>query len=184
MESLVHQAMKTYGRLDCAFNNAGSAGAPGVPTHEYPEKDWDRVMSVNLKGVWFCMKYEIEQVLKQGGGAIVNTASTWGLVGAQGASAYVASKHAVVGLTRAAALEYAQQGIRINALNPGAIRTPLLEPFIAAIPDWEATITPQHPIGRIGTPQEVAEALVWLCSDAASCVIGHNLSVDGGYTAQ
>ena len=112
------------------------------------------------------------------------TASIWGLVGAQGASAYIASKHAVVGLTRAAALEYAQQGIRINALNPGAIRTPLLEPFIAAIPDWEATITAQHPVGRTGTPQEVAEALVWLCSDAASFVIGHNLTVDGGYMAQ
>jgi NAD(P)-dependent dehydrogenase (short-subunit alcohol dehydrogenase family) len=123
-------------------------------------------------------------MLQQGGGAIVNTASIWGLVGAPGVSAYVASKHAVVGLTRAAALEYAAKGIRINAVNPGTIRTPLLDPFIAAVPDLEATLTAQHPVGRIGKPEEVAEAVVWLCSDAASFVIGHTMTVDGGYTTQ
>jgi NAD(P)-dependent dehydrogenase (short-subunit alcohol dehydrogenase family) len=170
--------------LDCAFNNAGIAGEIGASTHEYLEESWDRVFGVNLKGVWCCMKYEIAQMLKQGGGAIVNTASIWGLVGAQGASAYVASKHAVAGLTRAAALEYAPKGIRINAVNPGTIRTPILDPFIAAMPDFESMMAARHPIGRIGMPEEVAEAVVWLCSDAASFVIGHNLPVDGGYTAQ
>ncbi len=154
VEALIRQTTEVYGRLDCACNNAGIPGAVGASTHEYPEEDWDRVISVNLKGVWLCMKHEIAQMLEQGGGAIVNTASVWGLVGAEGASAYIASKHAVVGLTRAAAVEYAQQGIRINAVNPGAIRTPILDPFIAAIPDWESMITAEHPVGRIGMPEE------------------------------
>lgn len=184
VKALIEKTVGSYGRLDCAFNNAGIAGEIGALTHEYPEEGWDRVIGVNLKGVWYCMKYEIAQMLKQGGGAIVNTASIWGLVGAQGASAYVASKHAVAGLTRAAALEYAPKGIRINAVNPGTIRTPILDPFIAAIPDFESMMTARHPIGRIGIPEEVAEAVVWLCSYAASFVIGHNLPVDGGYTAQ
>ncbi len=183
VEALIRQTIEVYGRLDCAFNNAGITGALGVSTHEYPEEDWDRVIGVNLKGVWLCMKHEIPQMLEQGGGVIVNTASIWGLVGAEGASAYVASKHAVVGLTRAAALEYAQQGIRINAVNPGTIRTPLLDPFIAAIPDFVSTLTAEHPIGRIGMPEEVAAAVVWLCSDAASFVVGHTMVVDGGYVA-
>jgi NAD(P)-dependent dehydrogenase (short-subunit alcohol dehydrogenase family) len=184
VEALVNKAVATYGRLDCAFNNAGIAGAVGASTHEYPDESWDRVIGINLKGVWLCMRYEIPQMLEQGGGAIVNTASIWGLVGAPGAAAYVASKHGVVGLTRAAALEYASQGIRINAVNPGTIRTPILDPFIAAIPEFESLMTARHPIGRIGMPAEVAEAVVWLCSDAASFVIGQNLPVDGGYTTQ
>jgi len=184
VEALVRRTVEAYGRLDCAFNNAGIAGAIGVSSHEYPDDVWDRVVAINLKGVWLCMKHEIPQMLKQGGGAIVNTASIWGLVGAAGASAYVASKHGVVGLTRAAALEYAPHGIRINAVNPGTIRTPILDPFIAAIPDFESQMTARHPIGRIGMPEEVAEAVTWLCSDAASFVIGQNLPVDGGYTTQ
>jgi NAD(P)-dependent dehydrogenase (short-subunit alcohol dehydrogenase family) len=184
VEALVSRAVEAYGRLDCAFNNAGIAGAIGISSHEYPDDIWERVMAINLKGVWLCMKHEIPQMLKQGGGAIVNTASIWGLVGAPGASAYVASKHGVVGLTRAAALEYAPHGIRINAVNPGTIRTPILDPFIAAIPDFESLMTARHPIGRIGMPEEVAEAVTWLCSDAASFVIGQNLPVDGGYTTQ
>jgi NAD(P)-dependent dehydrogenase (short-subunit alcohol dehydrogenase family) len=184
VEALVKKAVGTYGGVDCAFNNAGIAGAIGASTHEYPDESWDRVIGINLKGVWLCMRYEIPQMLKQGGGAIVNTASIWGLVGAPGASAYVASKHGVVGLTRAAALEYAPQGIRINAVNPGTIRTPILDPFIAAIPEFESMMTARHPIGRIGMPEEVAEAVVWLCSDAASFVVGQNLPVDGGYTTQ
>ena len=184
VEALVNKAVATYGRLDYAFNNAGIAGAIGASTHEYPEDSWERVIGINLKGVWLCMRYEIPQMLKQGGGAIVNTASIWGLVGAPGAAAYVASKHGVVGLTRAAALEYAPQGIRINAVDPGTIRTPILEPFVAAMPDFEAMMTARHPIGRIGLPEEVAEAVVWLCSDAASFVVGQNLPVDGGYTSQ
>ncbi len=184
VETLVNRAVGLYGRLDCAFNNAGIAGAIGSAVHDYSEDAWDRVMGINLKGVWLCLKYEIQQMLKQGGGAIVNTASIWGLVGAPGASAYVASKHGVVGLTRAAALEYATRGIRINAVNPGTIRTPILDPFIAADPEFESMITARHPIGRIGMPEEVAEAVVWLCSDAASFVVGQNLPVDGGYTTQ
>jgi NAD(P)-dependent dehydrogenase (short-subunit alcohol dehydrogenase family) len=184
VEALVKTTVDTYGRLDCAFNNAGIAGAFGVSTHEYPEESWDRVIAINLKGVWLCMRYEIPPMLKQGGGAIVNTASIWGVVGASGVSAYVASKHGVIGVTRAAALEYASQGIRINAVNPGTIRTPILNPFIAGIPDFESIITALHPIGRIGRPEEVAEAVVWLCSDAASFVTGQNLAVDGGYTTQ
>jgi NAD(P)-dependent dehydrogenase (short-subunit alcohol dehydrogenase family) len=184
VEALVNKAVATYGRLDCAFNNAGIAGAIGASTHEYPDESWDRVLGINLKGVWLCMRYEIPQMLQQGGGAIVNTASIWGLVGAPGAAAYVASKHGVVGLTRAAALEYAPQGIRINAVNPGTIRTPILDPFIAAIPEFESMMTARHPIGRIGMPEEIAEAVVWLCSDAASFVSGQNLPVDGGYTTQ
>jgi NAD(P)-dependent dehydrogenase (short-subunit alcohol dehydrogenase family) len=182
VEAMVNNAVATYGRLDCAFNNAGIAGAIGASTHEYPEESWDRVLGVNLKGVWLCMRYEIPQMLTQGGGVIVNTASIWGLVGAQSASAYVASKHGVVGLTRAAALEYAPQGIRINAVNPGTIRTPILDPFIAAIPEFESMMTARHPIGRLGMPEEIAEAVVWLCSNAASFIIGQSLPVDGGYT--
>jgi NAD(P)-dependent dehydrogenase (short-subunit alcohol dehydrogenase family) len=184
VEALVNTAVATYGRLDCAFNNAGIAGAIGASTHDYPDESWDRVIGTNLKGVWLCMRYEIPQMLQQGGGAIVNTASIWGVVGAPGASAYVASKHGVVGLTRAAALEYAPQGIRINAVNPGTIRTPILDPFIAAMPEFETMMTARHPIGRIGRPEEVAEAVVWLCSDAASFVVGQALPVDGGYTSQ
>ena len=182
--AMVRTAVATYGRLDCAFNNAGVAGAIGASTHAYPEDAWDLVIRVNLKGVWLCMKHEIPEMLTQGGGAIVNTASIWGLVGAPGAAAYVASKHAVVGLTRAAALEYAPRGLRINAVNPGTIRTPILDPFIAAEPAFESMMVARHPIGRIGRPEEVAEAVVWLCSDAASFVVGQTLPVDGGYTIQ
>jgi NAD(P)-dependent dehydrogenase (short-subunit alcohol dehydrogenase family) len=184
VESLFDQISATYERLDCAFNNAGIPGAIGFSTHEYPDESWQRVVDVNLKGVWLCMRQELKQMLRQGGGVIVNTASIWGLVGAPGAAAYVASKHAVAGLTKAAALEYAPRGIRINAVNPGTIRTPILDPFIAAMPDFESFMTARHPIGRIGRPEEVAEAVVWLCSDAASFVVGQNLPVDGGYTIQ
>ena len=182
VEALVRTAVDVYGRLDCAFNNAGIAGAIGALTHDYPDDSWDRVMAVNLKGVWLCMRSEIRQMLEQGGGAIVNTASIWGLVGAAGAAAYVASKHGVVGLTRAAALEYASRNVRINAVNPGTIRTPILDPFMSAVPDFESMMTARHPIGRIGRPEEVAEAAAWLCSDAASFVLGQTLPVDGGYT--
>jgi len=183
VEALINSAVETYSRLDCAHNNAGIEQVP-VRTHEYPEEVWDRLISINLKGVWLCMKYEIAQMLKQGGGAIVNTSSVAGLVGFRGISAYVASKHGVVGLTKTASLEYAEAGIRINAVCPGFIRTPLLERFINHNLELEAQLVQLEPVGRIGTPEEVAEAVVWLCSDAASFVTGHAMTVDGGYVAQ
>ena len=183
VESIVSTTVKLYGRLDIAFNNAG-VGGHGIPTHEYEEDSWDRILNINLKGVWLCMKYEIAQMLRQGGGSIVNTASVAGLVGWRHTSAYVASKHGVIGLTKSAALEYAQQGIRINSVCPGIIRTPIVERVIARDPQRESWMTETEPIGRLGNPTEVAEAVVWLCSNAASFVTGHGMAVDGGWIAQ
>ena len=185
VEAMVKTAVQMFGRLDCAFNNAGIAGggADGPRlTHEYAEDTWDRVVSINLKGVWLCMKYEIAQMLEQGGGAVVNTASVAGLVGLRNATAYVAAKHGVVGLTRTAALEYAQQGIRVNAVCPGYIDTPMTE-ALRSDPERLASVIEREPIGRVGTPQEIAESVVWLCSDASSFVTGHAMAVDGGYVA-
>ena len=181
--ALIDATIAAHGRLDCAFNNAGIAGPIGSLTHEYPDDGWDRVIAVNLKGIWQCMRAEIPHMLAQGGGAIVNNASIWGLVGAPGAAAYGASKHGVAGLTRAAALEYAAKGIRINAVNPGTIRTPILDPFVAAMPDFVPVMTAKHPIGHVGQPEEVAAVVVWLCSDAASYMTGEALVMDGGATA-
>ena len=186
VEAMVNRAVQAYGRLDCAHNNAGvSGGGRRAPMHEYSEEDWDRIIGINLKGVWLCMKYEVPQMLRQGGGAIVNTASIMGLVGSWSRNiAYNASKHGVVGLTKTAALEYAQSGIRINAVCPGYIRTPILDPLLSSNPEIEGQIIARHPIGRLGRPEEIAEAVVWLCSDAASFVTGHTMTVDGGYVAQ
>lgn len=184
VEGLIGRAVATYGRLDCAHNNAGIEGAV-TSVIDYPEELWDRVISVNLKGVWLCLKYEIPPMLQQGSGAIVNTASVAGLVGSyRGLSAYAASKHGVVGLTKTAALEYAPAGIRVNAVCPGIIRTPLAERAFGSGPDVEARLAAAYPAGRLGTPEEVAEAVVWLCSDMASFVTGHALPIDGGYLAQ
>jgi NAD(P)-dependent dehydrogenase (short-subunit alcohol dehydrogenase family) len=185
VEAMISQTVATYGRLDCAHNNAGIGSRPRVLLHEVAEEDWDRVLNINLKGVWLCMKYEISQMLQQGGGAIVNTASIMGLVGSWSRSgAYNASKHGVVGLTKTAALEYATSGIRVNAVCPGYIRTPLIEAALTSYPEMEAQIVARHPVGRMGRPEEIAEAVVWLCSDAASFVTGHTMTVDGGYVAQ
>ena len=183
VQALISKAVETYGRLDCAHNNAGIAGGVRALTAEYPEERWQQVIAVNLTGVWFCMKYEIPQMLTQGGGAIVNTASALGLVGGRGTAAYVASKHGVVGLTKTAALEYAQQGIRVNCVCPGAIQTPMTDRAWSD-PGRRARVIASEPIGRIGKPEEIAEAVVWLCSDAASFVTGHAMSVDGGLVAQ
>jgi NAD(P)-dependent dehydrogenase (short-subunit alcohol dehydrogenase family) len=182
---LVAAAVARYGRVDYAHNNAGIEGrvAPGTAFHEYPEDDWDRVIGVNLKGVWLCMQAEITQMLAQGGGAIVNTASIAGLVGGFSA-AYTAAKHGVVGLTKDAALAYAQQAIRVNAVCPGFIRTPMVERVLAARPDVEARWLAGEPVGRFGTPEEVAAAVVWLCTDAAAFVTGVALPVDGGWVAR
>ena len=181
--ALIAKIITVYGRLDCAHNNAGIEGAI-APTADCTEDNWDCVISVNLKGVWLCMKYEIPQMLQQDSGAIVNTASAAGLVGARGIPAYVASKHGVVGLTKTAALEYARAGIRVNAVCPGVIRTPMVERLMGARPRAEARLRELEPVGRLGTPEEVAEAVVWLCSDAASFVTGHAMSVDGGMVTQ
>jgi NAD(P)-dependent dehydrogenase (short-subunit alcohol dehydrogenase family) len=185
VEQLIQRVVESYGRLDYAHNNAGIArgGPRGGLTHEMAEEVWAQHLAVNLTGVWRCMKHEIAQMLRQGGGAIVNTASAAGLVGLTGASAYVASKHGVVGLTKTAALEYAQQGIRVNAVCPGYIRTPMTARGYAD-PERRAQIIAKQPIGRFGEPEEVAAAVVWLCSDAASFVTGVAFSVDGGYVAQ
>ena len=184
VEALVGRVVEAYGRVDCAFNNAGIAGDIALLA-DYEEEMWDRVIGVNLKGVWLCMKYEIRQMLSQGGGAIVNTASVLGLVGgARAPAAYTASKHGVVGLTKTAALSYADAGIRINAVCPGYIRTPLLDPVLKLQPELEDHLATLHPAGRLGTPEEVAKAAVWLCSEEASFVTGHSMAVDGGYVAQ
>jgi NAD(P)-dependent dehydrogenase (short-subunit alcohol dehydrogenase family) len=180
--AMVHQTIAVYGRLDCAFNNAGIYGSHASLV-EYTETDWDQVLSINLKGVWFCMKYEIPPMLTHGKGAIVNTSSIAGLVGGQN-PAYNASKHGVLGLTKTAALQYAKAGIRVNAVCPGAIRTPMFDRLVAGNPQREERFIAREPIGRIGAPEEIAEAVVWLCSDAASFVTGHALAVDGGWVAQ
>jgi NAD(P)-dependent dehydrogenase (short-subunit alcohol dehydrogenase family) len=185
IEAMISKTVETYGRLDCSFNNAGTEGTIMVSTVDYKEEDWNRVFSINLTGVWLCMKHEITQMLKQGGGAIVNTASVAGLVGSRGAgSAYAASKHGVVGLTKTAALEYAKQGIRVNCVCPGVIRTPMMERMLTRTPELEQQYIAAEPIGRLGLPEEIAESVVWLCSDAASFVTGHTMTVDGGMVAQ
>src|SRR5499425_2913698 len=167
VEALISKTVETYGRLDCAHNNAGISGGGRALTAEYSEDTWHQVIAVNLTGVWLCMKYEIPQMLHQRGRAIVNTASAAGLVGSRGISAYVPSKHGVVGLTKTAALEYALQGIRVNCVCPGYIATPMTAPGMQD-PDRMARIIASELIGRVGQPEEVAEAVVWLCSDAAS----------------
>ena len=183
VEDLIKKTVETYGRLDCADNNAGVEGA-GALTAEVTEGQWEHNMSVNLRGVWLCMKYEIPQMLKQGSGAIVNTSSHCGLEGVKyGVSDYVASKHGVVGLTRAAALEYAKQGIRINAVCPGTTSTKMVLEYLERDPVMKADTINFMPIGRLADPSEIAEAVVWLLSDRASFVIGHAMSVDGGQTA-
>jgi len=180
VEALVAKTVETYGRLDCAYNNAGIAGRTARVADD-SEQNWERILAINLKGVWLCLKYEIAHMLTQGGGAIVNTASDAGLIGLRRAGAYVASKHGVVGLTRTAALEYAKANIRVNAVCPGPIDTPMLREASERVIDAMATAQPN---GRLGQPREIAEAAVWLCSDAASFVTGHPMPVDGGYLAQ
>ena len=176
-QAMVDQVLRAFGRLDCAHNNAGIEGV-AARLHQYTQEQWARVLAVNLTGVWLCLKYEIAQMLAQGGGAIVNTSSMAGLRGSIRSAAYAASKHGVVGLTRTAALEYADAGIRVNAVCPGPIRTPMLE-RIAAEHGGEAGAVAAHGGERLGAPEQVAEVVVWLCSDAASHVSGVALPVDG-----
>lgn len=182
VRDLVKYTVDTYGGLHVAFNNAG-VDDPQAMIPEQTAETFDRVLDVNVKGVWYSMKYEIEQMLTSGGGAIVNTSSIAGLIGFPGHAPYVASKHAVLGLTKTAALEYAKEGIRINAVCPGAIETPMLEGFIGEDKATLEYLKSLHPIGRFGNPQEIANAVVWLCSDEASFVLGQGMTVDGGFTA-
>lgn len=179
-EGMVRTAVERYGRLDVGVNNAGILQPP-APLGDLSEETFDRLIAVNLKGVFLGMKYEIQQMLRQGGGAIVNTGSAASLIGFAGLSAYVASKHGVAGLTRAAALDYARQGIRINAVAPGAVRTPMVGPVT---PETEERVRLSEPIGRFAEPEEIAAAILYLASDAASFVLGHVMAVDGGMTIQ
>ncbi len=181
VERLVEGIAEKHGRLDFAFNNAGVSSVGGVI--ECTDEEWNATISTNLTGVWLCMKHEISQMLKQGAGCIVNNASVYGLVAAGEATAYIASKHGVVGLTKSAALQYAAQGIRINAVCPAFTRTAMIQHLLDD-PDAEERLARSHPMGRLAAPEEVAGAVLWLCSDAATFVTGHTLPVDGGYLAR
>lgn len=181
--ALVSRAVAHFGRLDIAFNNAGVEGMP-APTHECTPENWSRTIAVNLGGVWSCMRHQIPQMLDNGGGVIVNNASVAGLVGFAGIPAYTASKHAVVGLTRTAALEYAERGIRVNAVCPGVIDTEMIHRFTGDDPQVTASLLATEPVGRLGRPEEVADAVVWLASDRSSFVTGQAIAVDGGFLAR
>lgn len=182
VEMLIKTTIHIYGRLDYACNNAGIGGAQNL-TADYSETDWNQLIGINLTGVWLCMKYEIPELLKVGGGAIVNMSSILGLVGFAGAPAYVAAKHGVIGLTKTAALEYSAQNIRVTAVCPAFIQTPMVEKAITDT-DVLQMLAEMHPIKRMGKPEEVAELVVWLCSDKASFVMGNAILVDGGFVAQ
>lgn len=183
IKALVDHAVATYGRLDGAFNNAGIGGAPG-PLADQTVDNYDAVMNINVKGVWLSMKYEIQAMLKTGGGAIVNNSSVGGLLGFAGIGIYSASKHAVMGLTKSAALEYSSQGVRVNAVNPAVIRTPMAEGLAKTHQIEPDGFAAMHPIGRIGEPEEVANVVLFLCSDKSSFVTGTGSCVDGGFTVQ
>ncbi len=184
IQAMVARTVSAFGRLDCAFNNAGIAprnvGPAGQRTHEMSRESFDAMLAVNLTGVFLCMKHEIVQMLAQGGGAIVNTASIAGLVGLPTATNYVAAKHGVVGITKTAAMEYAQDNIRVNCVNPGYIKTPMTDPTMAERYDQLMT---KVPMNRLGVPEEIAEAVVWMCSDRASFMTGASHIIDGGYYA-
>lgn len=183
VENLIAQTLSTYQRLDFAINNAGIDG-DRAPTADCTEDNWDRVIDINLKGVWLCMKNEIPQMVKQGGGCIVNISSIAGVVGFQNVPAYCASKGGVIQLTKTAALEYAKQGVRINAVCPGVIKTPMVAGVFEKDPKMEEALNAGTPIGRLGSPEEIASAILWLCSEHAGFMIGQPLIMDGGFTAQ
>ena len=179
--AMVERTVTEFGRLDAAFNNAGVM-AHIAPTAASTREDWDRVIGINLRGVWSCMKHELRQMERQGSGAIVNNASVGALTGNPGIGSYIASKHGVVGLTRTAALEYVKHGIRVNAVNPGLIDTQIARDVVNRNEQAYQDIAKHVPIGRAGRPEEIASAVLWLCSPGASYVVGHALTVDGGMT--
>lgn len=181
--AMVEHTVSTFGRLDAAFNNAGLQ-VPIAETADASGEDFDRAIAINLRGVWSCMKYELRQMRQQGSGAIVNCSSRLGLVGIAGLGAYTASKYGVIGLTKSAALEYAPKGIRINAVCPGPVDTPMVARVLASRPEHMKAVINDVPIGRLGRPEEIAAAVLWLCSPGAGFAIGHALIVDGGYSAR
>lgn len=184
VDALIAETVQAFGRLDCAFNNAGIEGQL-ASTAECSEENFDRTLAINLKGLWLCLRREVQQMLRQGGaGAIVNMSSVAGLVGFENLPAYVASKHGVVGLTKTAALEGAAKGIRVNAVCPGVIHTEMIDRITGKDPAIERQFVGMEPMGRMGTPQEIAEAAVWLCSPAASFITGQALAIDGGLVAR
>ena len=183
VKAALDRTVEAFGRLDYAFNNAGIEPKKPAPTADYDEEEWNRILDIDLRGVFLCMKYEIPLILKQGG-AIVNTSSGAGIIGIKGSPAYTAAKHGVIGLTRAAALDYAAQNIRINAVCPGYIETPMMTRFTGGTAEGRAKVISEEPIGRMGRAEEIANAVLWLCSDASSFTVGHALVVDGGQTVQ
>jgi NAD(P)-dependent dehydrogenase (short-subunit alcohol dehydrogenase family) len=181
VKAALDRTVEAFAGLDFAFNNAG-VEQPLTPTADLTEAEWDRISNINLRSVFLCMKHEIPLMIKQGGGAIVNTSSGAGVKGIAGQAAYCAAKFGVVGLTKAAALDYASSNIRINAVCPGIIETPMMDRFSGGTPEGRARVIAQEPVGRMGKPEEIAAAVVWLCSDAAAFVIGHAMVIDGGQT--
>jgi len=183
VKAMVEKTVATFGTIDCAFNNAGIEGASAL-TADCTEDNWDKTLNVNLKGIWLCMKYQIPEMLKTGKGAIVNCSSVAGLVGFAGLPAYVASKHGVIGLTKTTALEYAKQGIRVNAVCPGVIQTAMMDRLTGKKKEVEAQFIGLEPMNRMGEAEEIANTVVWMCSDEASFITGHAMAVDGGFVAQ
>lgn len=181
VRSALDKTIETFGRLDFAFNNAG-VEHPSTPLADITEETWERVIDINLRGVFLCMKYEIPLLLQQGGGAIVNTSSGAGVQGFKGGAAYGASKFGVVGMTKCAALDYAGSNIRVNAVCPGIIDTPMMDRLTEGTPEGRERVIAQEPVGRMGTPEEIAATVIWMCSDESSFLVGHALVVDGGQT--
>ncbi|MBW4544882.1 MAG: SDR family oxidoreductase [Symplocastrum torsivum CPER-KK1] len=184
VKAALEKTIEAFGRLDFAFNNAGIEPRKAAPTAEYEEEEWNRIIDINLRGVFLCMKHEIPLILKQGRGAIVNTSSGAGIIGIKGSPAYTAAKHGVIGLTKTAALDYASQNIRVNAVCPGYIDTPMMGRFTGGTDEGRAKVIAEEPVGRMGTPEEIAAAVVWLCSDAAAFIVGHAMVIDSGQTVQ